>query len=239
MSWHDGPVSSWAMIAAINNAEWCGAVCKSHGIDGESDDRLWTSRTRTPPLYPDAVTFVRNPPLADLFARIDLSHGCSIKDSFASLDLTGHGFRLLFEAQWIARAPAETRTVTADFGWEVVTDVVGFAAWERAWRGTNGPTGILRPSLLGRPEATFVAAKIDDHIVAGAVFNRSAAALGISNFFAEASITSECWQGCMELATVLFPETLLVGYESGRLLDVAQTHGFDAVGPLCVWLHDN
>jgi hypothetical protein len=29
--------------------------------------------------------------------------GCSIKDSFASLDLTARGFRVLFDAQWIVR----------------------------------------------------------------------------------------------------------------------------------------
>lgn len=238
MTWHSGAMSSWPVIAAINNAHWCDAVCQTHGIDTQSDDHLWTSRTRTPPLYPDAVTLVPDPSVDDLFARIDSSPGCSIKDSFSSLDLTGHGFRLLFEAQWIARAPAEMQTVTTDLGWEVVNDLAGFDAWERVWRGTNGAAGVLRPTLLGRPEATFVAAKVDQRIVAGAILNRSVAAVGISNFFVEASTTAQYWRGCVELAAALFSGTWLVGYESGPLLDIALTHGFEAVGPLRVWVHD-
>ena len=131
------------------------------------------------------------------------------------------------------------QTVTTDLGWETVNDLAGFAAWERAWRGTNGAAGVLRPTLLERSEATFVAAKVDQRIVAGAILNRSVAAVGISNFFVEASTTAQYWRGCVELAAALFSGTWLVGYESGPSLDIALTHGFDSVGPLRVWVHDN
>ena len=51
--------------------------------------------------HADPVTARSRPAFADL----DRSAGCTIKDSFAALDLTAHGFRVLFEAQWIT-APA-------------------------------------------------------------------------------------------------------------------------------------
>ena len=238
-NWHSCSVNSVRQIAAINNAEWCNAVCRAHGIDGETDERLWTSRTRTPLLYPDAVTLVPDPSLESLVVRIDASPGCSIKDSFATLNLAGLGFRVLFEAQWIVRTLAETRTIGADLGWDVVSDVDGFVQWELAWRGTNGPAGVLLPSLFSLPHVVFAAAKVGERVVAGAVFNRSAAAVGISNFFVEPSFRSECWEGCEELAATLFPGSLLVGYESGRALDVARERGFAAVGPLQVWIRDN
>jgi hypothetical protein len=40
----------------------------------------------------------------DVVRHVDDSHGCSIKDSFASIELSAEGFRPLFEAEWIHRA---------------------------------------------------------------------------------------------------------------------------------------
>jgi hypothetical protein len=66
-------------MAAANNADWCDLVCRAHGVETRFDEDAWTSRTRTPPGYPDAVTLVRDPSVADLLTRIDASVGCSIK----------------------------------------------------------------------------------------------------------------------------------------------------------------
>ena len=231
-------MSSWPAIAAANNAEWCDAVCRTHGIEAEGDGRAWASRTRTPPLYPDAVTLVADPLVCELLGRIDASPGCSIKDSFASLDLTGHGFRVLFDARWIVRSPADPQAVPADPRWMVVRNIEAFTAWEQAWRGPDGPPGVLRADLLRTKAVTLLAAEIDERIVGGAVLSRSAEVVGISNFFTEDPITAESWQGCLALVNALFPGVTLVGYESGDALDVAQTHGFEAVGPLQVWVRD-
>ena len=231
-------MSSWPAIAAANNAEWCDAVCRTHGIETEGDGRAWTSRTRTPPLYPDAVTLVADPSASELLARIDASLGCSIKDSFASLDLTGHGFRVLFDAQWIIRGPSDPGAVPASPRWRVVRDVEGFTAWEDAWRGPDGPLGVLRADLLRTKAVTLLAAQVDDRIVGGVVLSRSPTVVGISNFFTEERITSESWQGCLALVSALFPGVTLVGYESRDALDAARAHGFEAVGPLQVWLRD-
>src|SRR5690349_13349736 len=99
-------MESWRGFAALNNAQWCDLICRSHGARTRFDDVAWTSSTRTPPYYPDAVTLIPDLSVPDLLARIDSSAGCSIKDSFASLNLTEHGFRLLFEAQWIVHSDA-------------------------------------------------------------------------------------------------------------------------------------
>lgn len=99
-------------MAAANNAEWCDLVCRTYGAQTRFDEDAWTSRTRTPPGYPDAVTLVPHPSAPDLLARIDTSAGCSIKDSFASMDMTTYGFRVLFDAQWIVSGdscPAKPR----------------------------------------------------------------------------------------------------------------------------------
>jgi hypothetical protein len=230
-------VSSWPAIAAANNAEWCDAVCRAHGIETEVDAQAWTSRSRTPPLYPDAVTLVPHPPVPELLARIDSSPGCSIKDSFASLDLTGYGFRVLFDAQWVVRAPIDPPALPDSPRWVVVRDVDGFGAWENAWQSRDGAPDVLRADLLRTQSVTVLGAHVDDRVVGGAVLNRSAAVVGISNFFAEDPITSISWQGCVALVCALVPGATLVGYESGQTLGAVRTDGFTAVGPLRVWVH--
>jgi hypothetical protein len=81
-------------------------------------------------------------------ARIDDSPGCSVKDSFASLDLTRHGFRVLFDAQWIVRGPSGTPAVPPSPRWTVVRDAEASAAWEEAWRGPDGPQDVLPGATL-------------------------------------------------------------------------------------------
>ena len=146
-------------MAAVNNAEWCDLVCETHGAQTRFDADAWTSRTRTPPGYPDAVTLVPHPSVPELLARIDTSVGCSIKDSFASLDLTGYGFRVLFDAQWIVHRGTAVPPTPDDASWEVVHDRVGLAAWEQAWRGNDGPPGVFRAELLDHDAVTVLAAR--------------------------------------------------------------------------------
>ena len=87
--------------AARNNADWCDAFCRAHGIDGSFSGDVWAAPARTPPLYPDAVTFAPGVRAGDVLRRVETGSGCSVKDSFADLDLGAHGFGVLFEAEWI------------------------------------------------------------------------------------------------------------------------------------------
>ncbi|MEO6317172.1 MAG: hypothetical protein ABIP36_00160 [Acidimicrobiales bacterium] len=219
--------------AAANNAAWCDLVCRTHGLATSFDEQAWTSRARTPPYYPDAVTLSPDVSTTDLLKRIDASPGCSIKDSFAVLDLTPFGFEVLFEAQWIRRGPAgRPRTGPT---WEVVETQQRFVAWERAWRGDDGPTDVLRPSLLHHDEVTLLAA--GDLVVAGAILYQSAEVVGISNLFSSTFTPAESWAGGLALVDHLFPDSTLVGYETGADLRAAHAAGFETVAPLRVWIH--
>jgi hypothetical protein len=225
-------------MAAANNAEWCDLVCGTHGAQTRFEEDAWTSRTRTPPGYPDAVTLVPHPSVSDLLTRIDSAAGCSIKDSFSTLDLTSYGFKVLFDAQWMVHRSAAGRPGPGSPRWEVVDDRDGLAAWEQAWRGSDGPAGVFRAELLGHDAVTVLAARAGDDVVAGAVLNRSSNVVGISNFFAEDPGADASWPGCLALAGTLFPGWPLVGYGSRRELVGPRSHGFETVGPLRVWIHD-
>jgi hypothetical protein len=207
--------------AARNNAEWCDAMCRAHGIAGEAGADAWTWPQRTPPYYPDAVTLRPDVSAAALLERIDSGPGCSIKDSFATLDLPG--FEVIVEASWIHR-PAGPAPEAGD-EWTVVTDL---GEWERAW---GEPLGLFRPALLA--EARFLAARRDGEIVAGAILNRTGDVVGISNVFGE-----DAWPGAVATAVGLFPNLPLVGYEAGDVLAAARRHGFEVIGPLRVWMRD-
>ena len=223
---------------AANNAEWCDAVCRSHRLNTLVDDVAWTCTTRAPPYYPDAVTLVPAPSIPGLLARIDTSEGCSIKDSFASLDLHHHGFRVLFDAEWIARPATTSEPVPAGSPWDVVHEPDELTAWERAWRGGDGPEGLFRPELLADDAVVFLVSRTNGHVVGGAILNRSSTVVGISNFFTSSRETPTSWAGCMALADTLYPGATLVGYESGPMLAVARSQRFETVGPLRVWRRD-
>jgi len=85
---------------------------------------------------------------------------------------------------------------------------------------------------------TVLSASAGGRVVGGAVLNRTGAVVGITNFFTEDSNALDNWQGCVALANALFPGTTFLGYESGRMLDLVRTQGFDSVGALRVWVYE-
>ena len=182
----------WPALAAANNADWCDIVCRTKGITTATrDGSAWTSRIRTPPVYPDAVTLVAQQPASELLSRIDDSPGCSIKDSFATLDLNRHGFRVIVDAQWIVHSPYVVDPFRLDPRWMVVRELDAFTLWEQAWRGADGPAHVLRPDLLRCQGVAVLAAQVDDRIVGGAVLTDSSTVVGISNVFSEEPLGSE------------------------------------------------
>lgn len=224
--------------AARNNAEWCAAMSRSHGVAGEFGGEAWTAPARTPLYYPDAVTLVPSADPAAVTARIDTAApGASVKDSFADLDLTDAGFQVLFEARWIHR-PAGAPALASTLAWDVVDDAEALRSWAEAW----GDTHLFRPELLD-DTATFVLAgrTPDGRVVAGAVASLSGddghQVIGISNVFASDAGPDSAWPGVLDAVHRLFPDLPVVGYEQGDDLAVALRHGFETIGPLRVWVH--
>lgn len=243
-TWHDQPViiaSEWAGAAARNNAEWCDAVCRAHGVPGEFGAGVWSSARRTPPLYPDAVSLTPGISAADLVARIDTaSPGCSVKDSFACLDLEPLGFEVLFEAQWIHRPVGAAPAGHPGVSWEPLKSADALPAWESAWNDGEGGLGLFRPELLADDTTFLAGTTMDGMIVSGAVASRSDSVVGVSNLFAMGDATggeAAAWAGCLTEIDRLWPGLPVVGYESGASLDIAVRQGFTPVGPLRIWVH--
>jgi hypothetical protein len=216
----------------VVNARWCHAVCAGHEIVGHFATDAWTCATRTPPLYPDAVTLTPEVDVDRLLARIDTSAGCTVKDSFANLDLRTHGFDVLFEAQWIERLPhADGSSTTAP--WRTVRDDE-LATWVRSWAGDDEPNPVLTPGLLTEP--VVVLGRFDeDRVVAGAILDPADGVVGLGNVFGPEGELPRTWRECATTIDSLELVGLVVGYESGASLEAACGAGFRPLGPLRVW----
>lgn len=237
--------------AALNNAEWCDAMCRAHGLPGVFTPRAWTNPARTPPFYPDAVTLSPDATPDDVLSAIDTGPGASVKDSFATLDLRPAGFEVLIEATWLHR-PAGPAAAGGGVTWRVVEDVDTLRAWELACF-EGDPQGLFGAPLLAEQGIAILAGVLSGDvrdvansgtaktgglggIVCGSVLNatRAGNTVGVSNVFARPGHLDTAWAGTIAQAAALFPGRPLVGYESDPA--PAAEHGFTPAGPLRIWL---
>jgi hypothetical protein len=184
-----------------------------HGLHGSFAERAWSSSSRTPPLYPDAVTLTDDATPADVLECIDRSPGCSVKDSFSALDLAPHGFRVLFDADWIER---DTLVRAGD-------DAI---VWTSTVEHRTAPEIV---SLTGR---------LDDVLVASAAATFAGGVAGLTDVTALATGLDRAWRSLTAAVQQRFPGVAVVGYESGESLTAALGVGFRSIGLLRVWVRD-
>lgn len=228
-----GATDPRVLLAAANNAAWCTSMCRAHDLETHQDRQRWWSTSRTPLYYPDVVTLDPATTGADVLQGIDTSVGCSVKDSFSTLDLTSAGFRLWFEATWI-HLPAASRTAPrSGLRGAVVRDRTALRQWQRVW-GDGGPD-LFVPPLLEDPDVRLISVREHADVAAVAVLNRSAGAVGISNLVIARSRAVEIWAAVVAVAADLFPGLAIVGYEQQDELANAVAAGFAEIGPVRVW----
>ncbi len=226
------------LLAARNNALWCDAVCRSHGLRASLAADAWTVPTRTPPYYPDAVTLSPDVDEYDLLARLDSSDGCSIKDSWSRLDLTVEDFARLVVGEWLWREPDQGGPGDGR-RWEPVDSAEDFVQWVRAWANDDEALAVLRPELLHEPGVHVMAARSrpDGDIQAGCIVNVTGAVAGVGNLFdADGNDPERTWRGAAAAARSVAGGIPLVGWEAGDSLAAAEAAGCERIGPLTVWI---
>ena len=218
-----------ARAAALNNAVWCDAVWRSHGLTAIHEARFWATADRAPVFYPDAVTLEPTATARELLAQIDDSPGCSIKDSFAVLDLHGSGYNVLFDAEWYLREPGPSGPTTG--AWTIVETPADLAEWARA----HGGGDVFRPGLLGDPTIRILVRSLPNGGIAGAIASRGGGVVGVSNVFG-GETADVGLDGLVDAIQALFPGETIVGYGAGEDLSGAIAAGFLPIGPLRVWM---
>jgi hypothetical protein len=225
-------VDDRALAAAESNAGWCDLVCRSHGIPTSMARQQWVALRRAPVRYPDAVTLLPGAAPDELLRLVQNDAGCSVKDSFADLDLAPLGFDELFEGRWIFRGPA-LPTVDAAAIWSVVETDEELGEWALA----AGAPDTFRGELLRNPSLRILSARAHGAVQAGAIANRSASAVGVSNVFTtKAMAADEVWASLPTAIAGHFYGMPLAGYECGDDLAPALAAGFVAIGALRVWV---
>lgn len=224
--------------AAANNAAWCDLVCQTHGVVTRTTAEAWVAAQRTPPFYPDLVTLVPDSPIAELLEQIDSSPGCSIKDSFASLDLTAGGFEVLFEAEWLVRSPTDVGALaTSELDWQVVSTAEELGGWELDWAAPDRSAGIFRHELLQHSNVAVWACRTGDATCGGAIVNIDAGLAGLSNFWVRSDVSpAEVLESLLARTTTTYPGANLCTYASGQEGSLLKELGFSEVGPLRIWI---
>lgn len=236
-------------IAVRNNALWCDATCRAHGVPGEFHDAYWINHGAVPPYTSRLITLAgpaqaaRQRAAIEALMRAEPDSYFSVKDAFQCLDLAPLGFGVLFHATWIAWASGQPlpRDPSEQLEWSVVEDAAQLLEWEQAWRGSpanSAASGIPRvfpTSLLDEPGFRFLAGRRGGTAVASAALNRTGSVVGVSNVFSGVEDVGPLYPGCVRLAQTLYPEIPLVGYEHGAGLLAAEQAGFTRVADLTVW----
>jgi hypothetical protein len=222
-------------VAALNNAEWCAAVWRSHGLPVEQAHGMWFCPYPTPQYYPNVVTVdagAEPGKQAGLIAELarDDALDFSVKDSFSCLDLSVAGFQTLFDARWLCRRQSPPPVAASALDWRRIGNEQGLAAWERAWRGTDSdPLRIFRAGLL-EDQRVCVLAGFDgmEIIRAGGIAYNAAGATGVTNIFGSR-------RQFLDALVTLFAPAEIVCYEHGHDLTLAADLGFAVLGGLRVW----
>lgn len=229
------------LAAARNNAEWCDSLCRTHGMPGRFDADAWVNSHRTPRYYPDAVSLDPTVVAGSILERIDTtSPGCSIKDSFATLDLAPFGFQVVQVGEWIYRdSPTPRPTPSGDVRWIAIETAQQLAEWEAVWDVDDASDRLFLPALLEDPSVTVIGGRVDGAIVAGAIANRTGDELvGLSNVFTTQHDLDGAWSGALAYLDASDPGLAIVGWAAGRDLSVALRRGFRTAGALRIWLKE-
>lgn len=222
-------------LAVRDNARWCHVFSATWAAVGRTDADAWTSPSRTPPGYPDAVTLRPGVRASELLSRIDTATpGCSVKDSFADLDLSPHGFHRLFSATWIGGTGTPPPPPPGTAAWQPIGSEE-LDAWAAAWAGEPRPERRFLPGLLTTDGVTLLGARRGRRFTAGCVLTASDAAVGVSNVFETAGTLDGAWHAILRWTALHHPTKPLVGYETGTDLAAALRAGLRPLGPLRVW----
>jgi hypothetical protein len=214
--------------AVSNNVDWCALVCGSGGI-ADPAAGVWLAQGSPPPLFPDAVTLRAGVAAERLGALLADRPQCAVKDSFADVDLEPYGLRELFTARWIGLRHGPSAAGSPR--WSRIADTAGLDAWCAAAQLPEP----LPAALLRDRSVRILAASRGGALAAGAIVNRSAAVVGLSNVFQVGAGERWVWRQVAGAAAQRFPGLPIVGYEHGADLGAALAAGFADLGPVRVW----
>lgn len=227
--------------AIQNNALWCDLVCRAHNSEGEFFDAFWVNSDEVPLLYPNFITLQpfknHKERLEQLSVFLQENENCSIsvKDSYKELAIENWNMKKIIEDDWIWLALEKKSSVPKN-KWKKVSTKRELAMWTAAWSDEDRDLEETFPSLLlEEGDVYFLGEFNNSQITKGAIVFQTDDSIGVSNVFSQNSTDSIFWRELVDNMRFNFPDTLLVGYETGKSLACALDAGFESCGKLSVW----
>jgi hypothetical protein len=208
---------------------WYDDVFALHRIPVRSDDTLWWAEG-PPPRWHSAVKTLRpttNP--TDVLRRMEPHPTGTVADSFGRLDLTSHGFDLLFAATWVHHPGVPPAAPPP--GWTMVGD----AGLMDRWNSEHDTEGVLPSDLWAHPRFTVLARLDGDRLTGGAVLHDAGEVVGLSNGWTTGDLPMDL-RALLLLAAEVHPGRAVVDYAWGEELDAVLAAGFEPLGPQHVWI---
>jgi hypothetical protein len=215
-------------VAVDASIGWYEDIFALHGIGSRLEAGLWSSLGPPPPLHSDVVAVEPTVSPVDVDAALAPRPTWGFKDSFAIVEPSVPGTRLLFDATWIHHPGADD--ADAPTGWRRIENARDLAAWNAGWDTAD----VLLPSILERAHVAVLARTGAAGIEAGAVARLGSGAVDVSNVHGVGGRDVD-WEELVAAVGARFPGRPLVGYESGADLVAACSAGFQAVGELRIW----
>jgi hypothetical protein len=177
--------------------------------------------------------------LVQALRTLKLPVGFGIKDSYANLDLSAHGFRCAMEGRWIGldneRGAVRQLPPAVSVLWPETRHGV------EAWIQASGFCAIDIARYFASPRAVrtvaFLAVLQGQSVRAGAIVSATQWSAGISNVFS-LDPNLPVWPLITTAIRHRFGDALLVGWESGDALDAARDAGFESLHPMRVWIDE-
>lgn len=228
-------------LAAANNASFCDAVCRSHGLRGRFFPDYWAQADQVIPLYPNMVTLTADGADRQVAAieaalqRLDVQ-AWFVKDSFGQLPLQQLGFTVLLDAEWFLLPPAIQTSGGA--GVTRARTEGELRLWEHAWgqKPSAWPFGdfVFGPQLLSDSRVAFLFREEHGEILTGLIAHQAEGAVGVSNWFNRSAAEPD-FAALLTAAALAWSSLPLVGYTAGPSLEALQHLGAQRCGPCRIW----
>jgi hypothetical protein len=218
------------LVAAVRaSRSWYDDIFELHGIPVRSDEALWWAEG-TPPRWHSAVkTLVPTTDPSGALRRMERHPNGSVADSFGLLDLTSHGFDLLFAATWLHHPGVAAAPRPAN--WSRVQDSDLMARWNEL----HDTVGVLPSDVWTHPRFTVLARHDGAELTGGAILHDAGAVVGLSNGWSADG--RPVHPGApLTLAAETYPGRAVVDYAWGDDLETMLSAGFEPLGPQHVWI---
>jgi len=216
------------LAAVAASRSWYDDIFDLHRIAVGSDGALWWAEGAPPRWHSAVKTLVPTSDSSGVLVRMERHPHGTIADSFGLLDLSVHGFDLLFAATWLQH-PGAAPAAEPSHRWIHVLDSDLMARWNQH----HDTEGVLPSDLWEHPRFTVLARRDGHDLTGGAILHDAGTVVGLSNIWSEEVSVDP--RELLGVAARIHPGRAVVDYAWGAELEAMLAANFEPLGPHHIW----